>query len=192
MKIKKLSVPIGLAVLTAIIAGAAQPALAAPGSPASAMTWTDLRQATKPEAIVYRRLWADKIKVSAKQWAASGDKSPVPAFTLSANFPAATPPVHASIFSTMFDCEMGGNGAGADLFARCTMRIATGTNGHSRVKEVADVCQLWVDPVESESEGPLQSKNYTSATLDANRVLHLRVVQYGKPVPACSRDIAVD
>jgi hypothetical protein len=164
----------------------------APANPAP-MQWLDLRQSS-PQTQPQRQLWQDKLKVAQKKWSQDPTNGPLlPAFTLSQTFPEATPPVAVSILHNLYDCDGPGNGNGADLFARCPMRIAIGQSNSSpqHIKTVADVCHIYAPPT-APGQGPDPAKNYAIAKLDASRILHVRVVQYGRPVPQCNLDIKVD
>jgi hypothetical protein len=178
-----------LAVAATLLAlNTAGSAFAAPADQAR-MSWTDLRETSAPGVDAIRELWQDRLPAAQSRWDASGwRKVPVPAFTLTQTFAEAKPPVLVSILFNLYDCELPGNGAGADLFARCPMRVVSGP-GHMKTFE--RVCHLYVPPAEP-GQGPDPVKNYTAVSLDASRTLHLRVVQYGRPVPACDGDVKVD
>ena len=157
------------------------------------MVFKDLRSNHSPEVEAYMRLWKDKLDVARPKWQANPPgNTPLPAFTLSHTFRSATPPVLVSILFDLYDCELPGNGAGANLDALCPMRVVTAAPGATRVKTVERVCHLWVPPVAKPADGPDPSKNYTTVTLDASRTLHLRVVQFGRSVSACDGDYALD
>jgi hypothetical protein len=158
----------------------------APANPAP-MQWLDLRQSS-PQTQPQRQLWQDKLKVAQKKWSQNPGNGPlVPAFTLSQTFSNTTPPISVSLLDTLYDCEAPGNGVQADLFARCTMRVSIG----NAVKTVEDVCFLYAEPT-APGQGPDPAKNYTTVMLDATHTLHLRVVQYGKPVPQCNLDLKLN
>jgi hypothetical protein len=171
---------------------------AAPGvtAPSGAMRWHDLRDAEAPDSLALQRLWKDRLDVSSEKWrAAPGQTSALPAFTLaSALRTASGTPVVVSLLFNLYDCELPGNGAGAELFSRCPMRLligggAGGAGGASQVKTIDRACLLYVPPVASPREGPDPRSNFTNVTLDATRTLHLRVVQFGRPVPQCDLDV---
>jgi hypothetical protein len=180
----------------ATVAAAAIGVLAVGGAAADSaaprtMTFTNLQEVQRPNVTAFRKLWADRIQHGTQERLADGQKGPLRAYALGTTFVDTAPPVLVSIFFNMYECDMPGNGAGSDLFARCPMRIVTGPVGATKVKEVADVCHLWVPPTD-EADGPPPSKNFSTVAIDSQRKLHLRVVQYGKPVPACDLDISVD
>ena len=54
------------------------------------------------------------------------------------------------------------------------------------------VCMLYVPPVERPGDGPSPRANYTTVSLDPDRTLHVRVLQFGVPVKACSSDFKVE
>jgi hypothetical protein len=176
--------------VTLVVLGVAGGANAAPADDTH-MSWTDLRETGAPGINAIRELWQDRLPAAQSRWDASGwRKVPVPAFTLTQTFAEATPPVLVSILFDLYDCELPGNGAGADLFARCPMRVVSGPGpGHTKTFE--RVCHLYVPPAEP-GQGPDPAKNYTAVSLDTSRTLHLRVVQYGWPVPACNGDYLLD
>lgn len=182
--------------------GLAGPALAAEGQGSTAvaiglpmaMEWTDLR-VDGPAAEMLRRLWSDRIEAGKRQWANSGASAAamqLPAFALSRVFDNANPPVLVSFFFSMYDCELPGNGRGADLYARCPLRIASGAPGALKVTTWPKVCMLYVPPVERPGDGPSPRANYTTVSLDPDRTLHVRVLQFGVPVKACSSDFKVE
>ena len=51
---------------------------------------------------------------------------------------------------------------------------------------------LYVPPVERPGDGPSSRANYTTVSLDPDRTLHVRVLQFGVPVKACNRDFKVE
>ena len=161
------------------------------------MQWVDLRRIELSDTAAFTRLWQDRLAFAQAKWQSPGQSGagtgkPFPAFTLSHTFTSASPPVLVSILFDLYDCELPGNGAGSDLFARCPMRVVTGTPGATRVKTIERVCQLYVPPIAKPGDGPDPAKNFTSVTLDASRTLHLRVVQFGRPVAACDGDYALE
>lgn len=173
------------------------PQAAANASQAIRMTWADLRDTKLPDVAALARLWKDKLASAKSKWRSPGQLGassgkPLPAFTLSHTFAWANPPVLVSILFDLYDCELSGNGQGADLFARCPMRVVTGGPGAVRLKDIAGVCYLYVPPIAKPGDGPDPAKNFTSLTLDASRTLRLRVVQFGRPVPACNGDYALE
>ena len=190
-----------LAALSGSLALAADPPtvlqVEANASPANRMTWTDLRDTKLPDVAAFTRLWNDKLASAQAKWRSPGQLGatsgkPLPAFTLSHTFASANPPVLVSILFDLYDCELPGNGPGADLFARCPMRVVTGAPGATRVKNIEGVCHLYVPPIARPGDGPDPAKNFTRVTLDASSRLHLRVVQFGRPVPACNGDYALE
>lgn len=190
----------GVSIVLSVLAGQAlaadgqRPPALAVGQP-MAMDWTDLR-VDSPAAAVYRRLWSDRMEAGKRRWASSGPGAmPFPAFSLSRMFDNANPPVLVSFFFSMYDCELPGNGPGADLYSKCPLRIATGAPGAPGAVKVTtrqSVCMLNVPPIERAGDGPSPSANYTTVSLDADRTLHVRVVQFGKPVKACDNDFKVE
>jgi hypothetical protein len=175
----------------------AAPQVEANASPAIRMTWSDLRDAKLPDVAAFTRLWNDKLASAQAKWRSPGQLGatsgkPLPAFTLSHTFASANPPVLVSILFDLYDCELPGNGPGADLFARCPMRVVTGGPGATRVKNIEGVCHLYVPPTARPGDGPDPAKNFTSVALDASRRLHLQIVQFGRPVPACNADYALE
>ena len=175
----------------------AAPQAEAIASPTIRMTWADLRDTNLPDAAAFARLWNDKLASAQARWRSPGQLGAtsgkaLPAFTLSHTFASAKPPVLVSILFDLYDCELPGNGPGADLFARCPMRVVTGGPGAARVKQIEGVCHLYVPPITKPGDGPDPAKNFTSLTLDASRTLHLRVVQFGRPVPACNGDYTLE
>ena len=159
---------------------------------ASVMEWTDLRTESAG-APVYRKLWADKIEVARSQWKKSGSEATqLPVFTLGHTFANASPPVLVSFLFDLYDCELPGNGDGSNLYAKCVMRVASGAPGAVKVKTRDRVCMLYVPPVDKPGEGPDPSQNYTTTAIGADRVLHIRVVQFGKPVSGCDSDFKVE
>jgi hypothetical protein len=162
--------------------------------PVERMTEVALRDpnAMQTEVRRQRTLWRDSLAEAQKQWAINslpGDN--VPAYALTHMFKQATPSVTVSLLLALGLCESPGNAAGADLFARCPLRIVTGEPGAERTKTIARVCRLFVPPT-APGHGPDPAKNYQTVQLDVGRTLHLRVVQNGHPVPACDLDVAVD
>lgn len=163
-----------------------------PGSPI-VMEWTDLRSSGRTEVGAYRRLWKDKLDDAQRRWASTAPPgNPLPAFTLGHTFVSARPPVLVSILFNMYDCELPGNGTGADLYARCPMRVVTGMPGSVRIKTIERACHLYVPAITKPDDGPNPAQNYTTVTLDASRTLHVRVVQFGRPVPSCDGDYQVE
>jgi hypothetical protein len=157
-----------------------------------AMEWTDLRVSGAPGVAVFKQVWNDRLVSAQRKWAASNARSPtLPAFTLAHMFTGPLQPTLVSILFDAFDCELPGNGPGANLYARCPMRVATGVVGASHVKTVDGVCYLYVPPIARSGDGPDPAKNYTTAWLDSSAQLHLRVVQFGRHVQACDLDVQV-
>ena len=197
--------PVHVGVLLAALTGCptfaadspAAPQAEAIASPAVRMIWSDLRDPNLPDVAAFARLWNDKLASAQARWRSPGQLGAtsgkaLPAFTLSHTFASAKPPVLVSILFDLYDCELPGNGPGADLFARCPMRVVTGGPGAARVKQIEGVCHLYVPPITKPGDGPDPAKNFTSLTLDASRTLHLRVVQFGRPVPACNGDYPLE
>jgi len=182
-----------LALLACALFVGGNPALAAPpDADAATMDWSDLRRTGAPGVSAVRELWKDRLEAAQRQWNPTATPSAtVPAFTLVHAFAAAEPAVLVSILFDMFDCELPGNGPGSNLYARCPMRVVTGAAGAGRVQSFAGVCHLYVPPTKP-GEGPDPAKNYTAVSLDATRTLHVRVVQFGRPVPACNGDYRLD
>ena len=89
--------------------------------PSVRMVFKDLRSNHSPEVEAYMRLWKDKLDVARPKWQANPPgNTPLPAFTLSHTFRSATPPVLVSILFELYDCELPGNGSGANLRLRRT------------------------------------------------------------------------
>lgn len=186
----------GIALATATVsAPQLMQAAPTPGSASNGpvvMAWIDLR-GESAGVQAFRRLWDDKLHAAQRQWLDQSQESrPLPAYTLAHAFNAAQPPVLVSILFTMNDCELPGNGAGADLYARCPMRVVSGIAGARKVTTVDRVCHLYVPPVTRPRDGPDPQKNHTTVALDAGRTLRLRVVQFGRPVPACNLDLELE
>lgn len=173
-------------------------ALAQTAPPASesavpiAMRWIDLRD-DNPGTGPYRDLWSDRLDFATRRWIATSSRGkPLPAYTLAHVFTNADRPVLVSILFTMYDCELPGNGAGADLYARCPLRVVSGVAGRTKVINVARACHLYVPTPTNASEGPDPQRNRTTVSLDRNGFLHLRVIQFGRPVPSCDLDLTLE
>jgi hypothetical protein len=169
--------------------------LAAQPAPASApMTWLDLRggasNARSGDAVAAQSaLWQDRLSEGRQRWHRD-DARPFPAFVLTQTF-GGSPPAVVSILFNLYDCELPGNGAGADLYARCPLRVAIPGGRAPRVKQIDRVCMLYVPPVATPADGPDPRRNFTLATLGADRVLRLRTIQGGQAVHACDLDVAL-
>jgi hypothetical protein len=159
---------------------------------APGMVWTNLNKVNQPTALGQRNLWEKEIAAAQKKWSADGDKTLVSAFTLSRSFKDVNPPVFASIFSAGFECERTGDSKGENLYVKCPMKIVTGSPANPRVKIVPEVCQLWIELEPGEVDGPRPDNNYTAMSLDKERRLQIRTVQYGKPVRECDLSVSVD
>ena len=171
----------------------APPADAASRSGAlTTMRWIDLRE-DNAAAAPFRELWSDKLEASTRSWhqtPSRGDR--LPAYTLAHVFSDAERPVLVSILFDMYDCELPGNGKGADLYARCPMRIVAGAGGKTKVTHIAQVCHLYVPTATSGTAGPDPQQNKTLVSLDRNRTLRLRVIQFGREVPSCDMDLKLE
>jgi len=189
------SIPLrcAFALLAGALFVAGHPALAAAtDADAATMDWSDLRRTGAPGIAAVRELWKDRLEAAQRQWNPIGTPSAtMPAFTLTHTFAEVEPAVLVSILFNMFDCELPGNGPGSNLYARCPMRVVTGTAGAGRVQSFVGVCHLYVPPTKP-GEGPDPSKNYTAVSLDATRTLRVRVVQFGRPVPGCNGDYRLE
>jgi len=186
---------IGLALHVAAVYAAlallAGPAHGAPLEPDPALQWTDLRK-PGPATQTFRRLWDDRLGPAAAQWTRSGHSGPLPAFTLHRTFNTLQGPVLVNLLFDMFDCELPANGRGGGLVARCPMRIvSTSSGGASRVSTHEEVCLLHVIP-EPGVPGPDPRDNFMTMRLEADRTLHISVVEFGKAVPSCERHIKVE
>lgn len=167
--------------------------LALQGTYAAGMTWLDLRT-EGPDVAAQRQFWSDKLQQAQRQWESGRPASrTLPAFVLVQTLSGRTSSVLVSLLFDMFDCELPGNGAGADLYARCPMRILIG--GSPTVRTVERTCLLYVPSAppdrHGQSQGPDPAQNRTLVSMD-NGTLRLRVVQYGRPVPACDADIPLE
>jgi len=171
----------------------AQTAAPVTESPAPiAMLWIDLRD-DNPTTAPYRALWSDRLDLATRRWMATSSRGkPLPAYTLAHVFDNADGPVLVSILFTLYDCELPGNGAGADLYARCPLRVVSGVLGRTRVTNVARACHLYVPTPTSAAEGPSPRRNRTTVSLDPNGILRLRVTQFGRPVPSCDLDLKLE
>lgn len=157
-----------------------------------AMRWIDLRDDNAGTA-PYRALWSDRLDRATRRWmAVSSRGKPLPAYTLAHVFVNADQPVLVSILFTMYDCELPGNGAGADLYARCPMRVVSGVPGRTKAMNVAQACHLYVPTPTNASEGPDPQRNMTTVSFDRNGILRLRVTQFGRPVPSCDLDLKLE
>lgn len=169
--------------MCAALAFLAGPAHGAPLEPDPALQWTNLRK-PGPAAQSFLRLWKDRLRHE--------NSFALPAFTLHRTFNVPQGTVLVSLLFNMIDCEMPGNGAGGGLVARCPMRIVSpSTGGAKRVSTHEQVCLLHVIP-EPGVPGPEPRNNFMSMRLDADRTLHISVVEFGKPVPSCERHIPVE
>jgi hypothetical protein len=179
--------------ILALSHGTVHAAATAPGTDTSvAMQWVDLRE-DNPRAEMLRTLWSDRLEIAARRWLKTPSHGkPLPAYTLAHMFAAGERLVLVSILFNMHDCELPGNGAGANLFARCPMRIVTRDAGQARVTQVARACHLYVPEPANTTEGPDPRQNKTTVSLDPGGTLHLRVVQHGRAVPSCDMDLKLE
>ena len=197
MSLVRWAVATSVSVIAALhIALAGTPAVdAASGSATlSSMRWIDLCE-VNAEAEPFRRLWSDKLEASTRRWLQTPNQgSSLPAYTLAHLFPDPERPVLVSILFDMYDCELPGNGNGADLYARCPMRIVAGAGGKAKVTNIAQACHLYV-PAATSATGPAHpdpQQNKTLVGLDNSRTLRLRVIQFGRQVPSCDMDLKLD
>jgi hypothetical protein len=156
------------------------------------MRWIDLRD-NNPGTAPYRDLWSDRLDSATRRWKATSPRGkPLPAYTLAHVFANADTRVLVSILFTMYDCELPGNGPGADLYARCPLRVVSGAPGQTKVTNVAQACHLYVPTSTNAADGPDRQRNRTTVTLDRNGILRLRVTQFGRPVPSCDLDLKLE
>jgi hypothetical protein len=90
-------------------------------------------------------------------------------------------------FHYVDDCERPSNGFKAvDQYSRCRARVELEGQGRVVSQEFKDFCYLNID---NDSENPL-AKNHTEVAADEKTgTVYFRVIQYGKPVPACNRSV---
>lgn len=108
---------------------------------------------------------------------------PHPAFVLLSS-PYQGNLIFSMIFSAVENCVLPGNGQGiADMYALCPMSIFQVNAAPVRVKEIQNMCFLYLN----DSDNPA-AKNHTEFSFhEANRTAYFRVIQSGKEVPACNR-----
>jgi hypothetical protein len=156
------------------------------------MRWIDLRE-DNAAAAPFRELWSDKLEASTRIWLRTPSRGHrLPAYTLAHVFSDAERPVLVSSLFDMYDCELPGTGTGADLYARCPMRIVAGASGKTKVTHIAQACHLYVPMATSGTGGPDPQQNKTLVGLDRNRTLRLRVIQFGREVPSCDMDLKLE
>jgi hypothetical protein len=179
--------------ILALSHGTVHAAATAPGTDTSVtMRWVDLQE-DNASAEMLRTLWSDRLEIAARRWLKTPSHGkPLPAYALAHVFAAGERPVLVSILFNMYDCELPGNGAGADLYARCPMRIVTGGAGRARVTQVARACLLYVPEPANTNDGPDPRQSKTTVSLDRGGTLHLRVVQHGHAVPSCDMDLKLE
>lgn len=85
------------------------------------------------------------------------------------------------------DCQRPGNGfREVDLYSRCRARVELEGQGKVVTHEFKDFCYLNID---NDAENPL-AKNHTEvAADDKTGTVYFRVIQHGRPVPACNRSV---
>lgn len=178
-----------LAALTGLACAAEGAAPAAPQATGGAwvrLQWLDLRGASAAAA-PYRRLWGDRLLPSQRAWRAAGagqrsePPSELPAYTLSQVLSGG---ILVTALFDLYDCELPGNGSGADLYARCPMRVIYKGASGSTFKHVDKACVLYVPTPSRPSEGPDPETNHTTARL-IGALLVWEVIQGGRPVPSC-------
>jgi hypothetical protein len=160
-----------------------------PAAP-SRMQWIDLRENTAA-ARPHRQLWADRIDIAQRRWSTTGRGGPLPAHALAHVIRSADRSIMVSVLFDLYDCELPGNGPGADLYARCPLRVVHGSARSAKIVTVGRACHLHVPDIARPGEGPDPSENMTAVQLDPRGVLQLRVLQHGRPVPACDLDVAL-
>lgn len=167
----------------AALALLATPSHAAPLESDPAFQWTNLRK-PGPAAQRFLRLWKDRL--------VDNDFVALQAATLHRTFNVPQGKVLVSFLIDMLECEMPGNSAGGELIARCPMRIvSTSTGGARRVSTHEKVCLMLVFGKPGDT-GPDPRTNFMNMHLDADRTLHIAVVESGKRVPSCERHILVE
>lgn len=90
-------------------------------------------------------------------------------------------------FHFVEDCQRPGNGfKEVDLYSRCRARVELEGQGRVVIHEFKDFCYLNID---NDAENPLV-KNHTEVAADERTgTVYFRVIQHGKPVPACNRSV---
>ena len=85
-------------------------------------------------------------------------------------------------------CEPPANGYDVvDMYSTCPMRFIAQHKGTGRIaqKDLPSYCFLHID----EKETPV-AQNHTEIAMDSNgETVYFRIIQHGKPVPACNRAI---
>lgn len=136
----------------------------------------------KIKAVAYT-LW--KSKLDALNVPTNSPRGKHPAFVLLSS-PYQGNQIFSMVFSAVEHCVPPGNGPGiVDMYALCPMSIFQVNAAPVRVKEIPNMCFLYLN----DSDNPA-AKNHTEfAFHEANRTAYFRVIQNGKEVPDCNRII---
>ena len=145
----------------------------------------------RPEDITAsKRIWSDEVAVAAAQ----GKNADFHSQISTASYKGA--PIAFSLIDLPMDferCEQALNGKDVvDVYSKCLARVAIGGGRNPHVVEFSGFC--YADSVFATPERlKFRAKTQNQFAFDEQQgIAYFRLIQHGKPVPACNRTIEIE